>query len=375
MPTNYTPNFNDPRIQSRARRALGFALGVLSESKPHQWSTRYLDRYFGQQQNKLSQWLRSQLVIVTDDRWNKDTGQCKSYILNRSGALDLATLLEVKVLDKQQHIPYCITSQENIIKEWCRSEFSKELAVKEFSYEEKSNRYWHPLQNVRSQFRREVLADADLTYQYDIECCAPTLIMYHAHHLGMSEYLFAMRSYLKRRSLIRDMISRDLEISPEITKRIINALFCGARIAANPDSDIFQYLNEDPARIIALREHQYILQLRKEIKLCWDYIEEHYEKRYTITKKGTEKRLRMTSKRKWGVYFQLEQRVMSVVRSHLESTNNKYFLEHDGWTSLRAIDESAVEQLIKESTGFTVKLNLDKQQHIPYCITSQQKEL
>jgi hypothetical protein len=375
MPTNYQPNFNDPRIQLRARRALGFALGVLNETRSHQWSTRYLDTYFGQQQNKLSGWLRSQLVIVTDEYWNKDTGVCKSYILNRTGAIELATLLEVKDFDKHQHIPYCITSQENIIKEWCRTEFSKELATKEFPYEEKSNRYWHPLQNVRSQYRREVLADADLTYQYDIECCAPTLIMYRAHQLGMSEYLFAMRSYLKRRTEIRAMISRDLEIPEEITKRIINALFCGARIARNKDSDIFQYLNEDPARLIALREHQYIQQLRKEIKLCWSYIEASaaYEKRYTITKKGNQKRQPMNSKRKWGVYFQLEQKVMAVVRTHLDITNNKYFLEHDGWTCQRAIDELAVEQAIKDLTGFTVKLNLDKQQHIPYCITSQKK--
>jgi len=368
----YEPNFNDPRIQLRARRALGFALGVLSETSPRQWSTRYLDTYFGQQQNQLSQWLRKELVIVTDEHWNKDTGVCKSYVLNRQGADNLATLLEVKVFDKHTHIPYCITSQENIIKEWCQSEFSKELATKEFTYEEKSNRYWHPLQNVRSQYRREVLADADLTYQYDIECCAPTLIMYRAHQLGMSEYLFAMRSYLKRRTEIRDMISRDLEIPQEITKRIINALFCGARIARNPDSDIFQYLNEDPARLIALREHPYIQQLRKEIKLCWSYIEssEAYEKRYTITKKGNQKRQPMNSRRKWGVYFQLEQEVMAVVRHHLDSTNNKYFLEHDGWTSLRAVDEQLVEELIKTQTGFTVKLNLDKHTHIPYCITS-----
>jgi hypothetical protein len=79
----------------------------------------------------------------------------------------------------------------------------------------------------------------------------------------------------------------------------------------------------------------------------------------------------MNSKRKWGVYFQLEQEVMAVVRDHLDRTNNKYFLEHDGWTCLRAIDEVKVEEAIKALTGFTVKLNLDKQQHIPYCITSR----
>jgi len=377
MLTNYSPNFNDPRIKLRARRALGFVLGVLSETTPRQWSTRYLDTYFGQQQNQLSQWLRSQLVIVTDDKyyWGSDGYQCKSYIRNPIGCKFVQDLLEVNVLDTHTITPYCITSQETIVKDWCSTEFNKELSAKEFTYEEKSNRYWHPFQNVRSQIRQQVLSEHGLEYQYDIECCAPTLIMYRAHQLGMSEYLFAMRSYLKRRTEIRKMISRDLEISEEVTKRIVNALFCGARIARNKDSDIYQYLNEDPARLIALREHPYIYQLRKEIKLCWDYIEEHHEKRYTITKKGNQKRQRMNSRRKWGVYFQMEQQVLDVVRHHLDLTNNKHFLEHDGWTCEQAVNEQALIDLIKQQTGFSVKLNFHKHTITPYCITSQQKEI
>lgn len=117
MLTNYSPNFNDPRIKLRARRALGFALGVLSETTPRQWSTRYLDTYFGQQQNQLSQWLRNQLVIVTDDKyyWGSDRYQCKSYILNKAGANYLIDLLEVNVFHKHTITPYCITSQQKEI--------------------------------------------------------------------------------------------------------------------------------------------------------------------------------------------------------------------------------------------------------------------
>lgn len=117
MLTNYSPNFNDPRIKLRARRALGFVLGVLSETTPRQWSTRYLDTYFGQQQNQLSQWLRSQLVIVTDDKyyWGSDGYQCKSYIRNPIGCKFVQDLLEVNVLDTHTITPYCITSQQKEI--------------------------------------------------------------------------------------------------------------------------------------------------------------------------------------------------------------------------------------------------------------------
>jgi hypothetical protein len=354
----YTPNFNDPRVISKAKRALGFSLGVLNETKPHPWSTRYLDRYFGQSQHQLSKWLRNQLLITTNDHWNKDTGVCKEYILNKTGCDYVESLIETRNLNNYITIPYCITSREDAVKQWCRDEFKKEFTTKEFEYEFKSNRYWHPLQNVRSQYRKEVLAEINFKYQYDIDCCAPTLIMYHAHCLGMSEYLFAMRSYLKRKDTIRSMLARDLEIPVEVAKRIINSLFAGAKIANIDTNSIFNLLDNDLARLIALREHHYIIQLREEIKLCWDYIEEHYEKRYIITKKGTQKRQRMNSKRKWGVYFQLEQQVMNVVRTYLDS-NNKCFLEHDGWTCENLVNTSELETIIKRETNFTVKLQFD----------------
>ena len=81
----YQPNFTDPRVQRRIKRAIGFASGVISATRPQQWSTRYIDRWFGSQRNDLSRYLREQLLIVTDNHWNKDSGKCKEYLLNPAG--------------------------------------------------------------------------------------------------------------------------------------------------------------------------------------------------------------------------------------------------------------------------------------------------
>jgi hypothetical protein len=84
----YTPNFNHLRVIDRAKRAIGFVCAVMSDTKPQEWSTRYLDKYLGKSNNPLSRYLREQLLICTDDYYRYNTGQrgiCKKYLLNQKG--------------------------------------------------------------------------------------------------------------------------------------------------------------------------------------------------------------------------------------------------------------------------------------------------
>jgi hypothetical protein len=53
----YTPNFNDPRVKKKIKRALGFACSSLSETNPRGWARVELDRHFGTQNHNLSKWL------------------------------------------------------------------------------------------------------------------------------------------------------------------------------------------------------------------------------------------------------------------------------------------------------------------------------
>ena len=82
---NYKPNFNDPRTLSRIKHAYGFTKAVMSEDKPTNWSSRTIDKYFGQHQHKLSKYLRKTLLICTNSRYDMNNGKCKSYKINSSG--------------------------------------------------------------------------------------------------------------------------------------------------------------------------------------------------------------------------------------------------------------------------------------------------
>jgi hypothetical protein len=244
----------------------------------------------------LSRYLRQQLLIETNSHWNKDTGKCKEYVLNPTGV---------------QHLCDCIgltknnttTQLHHIVVEVAQAEYNPELATGNFVYNDKSNRLWHPLQNFRRAFKQHVLEQNGYQYHYDIECCAMTLIHQHAQrrpeiqHQGrwqqgpMDLYLFALRDYLRDRHGVRQQIAHDVAADPEIIKRIINALLAGAKLSCSPTTEIYRLLSGDVARIRCLQQHQYLTQLRADIKTCWDYIKPTLMRRSKLNKNNQERLL------------------------------------------------------------------------------------
>ena len=85
----YNINIKDPRTQKRVKKAIAFANAFLSDTKPRGWSTRYIDKFFGQQQHELSKWLRDKLLICHSDRYDMNMGICKTYTKNVNGINEL----------------------------------------------------------------------------------------------------------------------------------------------------------------------------------------------------------------------------------------------------------------------------------------------
>ena len=351
----YTPNFADPRVQRRIRRAIGFASGVISSSKPQQWSTRYIDKWFGVQSNPLSRYLREQLLIVTDNHWNKDNGKCKEYVLNTAGVNFLLAQLNQ---DNTQLYP--------IVLQVAQQEFHTELESGSFEYNDKSSRLWHPLQNFRRESKIQVLESAGYHYHYDIESCAMTLIHQYSQRIPevmqgkkwqqgpMDLYLFALREYLRDRHRIRQEIAQESDTDVETIKRMITALLAGARLSANPTTEIYQLLQGDVSRIQFLKQHEFLTQLRADIKTCWDYIKPTMSRRT-----GANNRLiPISSRQKWGVYFDLERQVLNEIRAFLSASNTRHFLEHDGWSCESAVDIDLLTQHVLERTGFRIQVEM-----------------
>jgi hypothetical protein len=180
----------------------------------------------------------------------------------------------------------------------------------------------------------------------------------------MDLYLVALTRYLEDRTSIREQLANQIELPVDAVKEVINALFAGAVISNNKDSDIYHILNGDRARIEFLKQNEFITALRADIKTVWEYIRPTLQKRTKKTSKGTERLLPITSKQKWGVYFEQERRVLDVVKQYLNENNFKYFLEHDGWSCDREIDRDQLVNFIREQTGFMIKIEHKKTTNI-----------
>lgn len=367
---SYQPNFNDPRVARRVKRALGFATACFSETKERSWSTRYIDRYFGVSSNPLSKYLRDTLLVCTDPHYSSLSHVSKKYKLNPQGVSKLQT----------GSTPTCVLQVDPAA--WAKEEFKQELSTRVFKYTNKSNRNWHPLQRVRREVKKDVFRDSNLRYQYDIQCCAPRLLLQYSQQIPevldpikqvgpqnkkralwvqgpMDLWLPNLQAYLKDRNQIRNELSQRADITPALAKEIINALFAGAPLGLQKDSDIYQLLEGDIARIHYLKQDPFISGLRDEIKIMWEYISPTLQKRTHVTKAGQVRTNKKTSKQKWALYFQLEMIVLTAITDYLTETNNKFFTEHDGWVCEFEVDQIALIDFVRTKTGFDIKLDLE----------------
>lgn len=364
----YTPNFSDPRTIKRVRLALAFANGFLSDTKPRAWSTRYIDKFFGQQQHPLSQYLRESLLVCHSERYNMHHGMCKTYTKNVSGInMLLASLSHIHTL------PSVSLPNQSVLDELTKTaitdKYSAELSSKKFLYDDKSNRLWHELQRVRKSIKMEIFKDNGMKYHYDIECCAPTLIHQHAQQIPlvlrdgvyiqgpMDLYLFALRRYLGDRVAVRNELASAVGITYEVAKEVINALLMGAQLGYNEDTDLYQLLGGNRSVIAALKSNDFVRELRSDIKTTWEYIRPTLPSATITTKRGVIRRKPISNKQKASVYFEAERRVLDSIRKYLVRAGYQHFLEHDGFVCDARVDTDKLREWVYHTTGYKVYLS------------------
>jgi len=352
--TTYTPNFTDPRSQRRARQALAFVQKVSKKlHKPTWLSCRWIHHRdnFGQAQNPLSQYLKTLLLICVDDRYDYTNTDpklriCKKYIRNQEGI----TWLKQQLGMTTGPIPRTITEPQR-----------QELQSGHFEFKDSSSRLYHPLQTIPREQKHQVLASYGYLYEYDIECCAPTLIYQYARKCGLDLYLFALEQYLQDRQSIRTRISRECEIPEHVVKQLIIILLNGGSIQINPEypNDIYLLLKGDQAKLLWLRQDQYLCELRSDIKTCWQYIKPHLPRRTRTNQNGQVVNMRLCARRKTGLYRELERSVLDQIRQYLDQRSVRYFPEHDGFTCETPIDKEELINEILMKTGFLIKFDVN----------------
>lgn len=357
----YNPNFNDPRVIKRCRKAIGFTKALVSNKTPTAMSTLFIDKHFGSANHKLSKYLRNLLLVCVDDSYNMDTGECKKYIYSDSGMNFLVGSLGIKKSENHlsKSIPSIALLHEEAIN-WASETYEEQLETLDFKYEEHSHRLFNPIQNIRTDIRTKLLSDRGLTHQYDIVCAAPTLLYAHSFQVpdATGEVLETLEHYISNRSEVRNKLAYEAEITTTQSKKLINALFAGAHLSRHHKSSLFRMIDYDEPKMLFLQQHPYLTALRLDIRTMWDTIKSSYPTEYFITTTGRNRKRPFNSKSKWNIYFQLERQVIEEIKSYMNEINSHYFLEHDGFTSEKDVDTKDLSLYVKLNTGFD--LTFDK---------------
>jgi len=382
----YKPNFNDPRVIRRVENAIGFTKAMTSAKRPKHLSGVFIDKHFGMQNNPLSKYLRKKLLICTNNRYNKDSGICKQYVSNTFGMSSLVEAIDsvkdgvcygvsdlVRPGSKRDsssvntNIPIkggvthkgrisIIQPTEDYAKQWCRTQYREELETLEFQYEEKSHRQWNTIQSIRNETRVPLLAEYGLKHQYDIKTCAPTLLYQYSFMVpdATGVVLETLEHYLENSDTVRLKVAREADMTLSEAKETITSLFAGAVLSRYPSSSVMRRLNGDVAKVQFLQQDAYLTDLRADIKEMWDTIKTSVPATYMIDKNGKRRKRPFNPRAKWNIYFQLERTVMQCCYAYLNSKDNKYFNEHDGFTSQKEVDLNELRLFIHHNTGFNL---------------------
>jgi hypothetical protein len=79
----------------------------------------------------------------------------------------------------------------------------------------------------------------------------------------------------------------------------------------------------------------------------------------TTYRNANGRKLALSSKHKWGRYFDLERKVLNAVRTYLSNEGFKFFLEHDGWRTDKEVNILELQMYVEYQTGFKIEVAAD----------------
>jgi hypothetical protein len=340
----------DPRTVKTIRRALKWCDLHLSDWKPRQIYASEIVKAFGpEQEGRIGKYLRDKLLEQTDSYLSSATAKQRgmkahpaSYVLNKPGYEELISRFGPLDDGYADAFPT----------------HAAELKCLEFEYSLKSDRYWHGLQNIRREKKRDFWTSVGLPHNYDIEACAPTILLQLAQRKEISALVSEpIAAYLADRQKLRQHVADLTGLSVNEAKQLINSFFNGAGLAkTNYCTAFVQYGANVVERLMKDKE---VRLLRVAIRAMWMHIRRG--EMVAVEKAGMTIHVRnrekvRKSKDKWAIYFRNERVVMDNIKTWLGKHGVKHFSEHDGFRTNVAIDVAALETEIESATGFALKI-------------------
>lgn len=333
----YKPNYSDKRTARRVISVLDWCNSNLSETIPTQVHHDTLTAVFGPSGNKLSKFLRTNLLVQVGEY--KPGVSSFKYLLNAVKAEQCSSMVNTSsgagtvqlVQDDLQRL---------------RMKFASELQSGQFKYTRSSERDWHPLQNIPNKGGAKQRFWADqYPHNYDFVACAPTILSQLAARTGMPDIVQgALLDYLKAPQGFREHVSQVTGLPMKQAKQLVNSLFNGARLSRSTKCAAYQLMGFDYEAMTRLQEDEQVTHMRNAIRRVWKWLEQRLGREFK--KAGA----------KWSLYFACERKIMDVVSDFLTSRGIKFFTEHDGFRTSHEIDVDALLQEIQTKTGFKMKL-------------------
>lgn len=343
----YSPNLSHKSVQKAIKRAMLFALNHLHTEKPKEISRDELNEHIGYSHHNLGRWLREMLLIDHSQCWDIETGRCKEWLLNEQGFNKLYNLMfehkmfketTIKYLDKKIQLNYALAKEK----------FGDEIAEGNFVYKEQTDRFWNPIQNIRTVVREQLMFDYDYKHNYDIECAMASLLVQYARKKGLgprtqTKYI---DEYIKDRTYFRQKLATEIGCTMKEAKKVIAARFGGSTMILY--KSIYKEF-ADKKCYYKLVKNEWFKKFSRDISKCWKAV---------AKSKGVKS---LSNEEKMHEYFMLEKKVISAIEQFIKKDKtNKYFKEHDGWRCVYPLDINFLTSYVKSQTGFEISVSYEQ---------------
>jgi hypothetical protein len=231
----------------------------------------------------------------------------------------------------------------------------------DFPMNDNGLRWYDGLQYIPRDYKNLMWAEHGYQYDYDIECCAPTLFLQQAQRLNPKiKYLEYISFYLENKNLVRDELSIKYNLSYSQVKQLINGLFQGGVLNTYKENKIFvNVLNKNSYKMREIKQDPFLIELIKDISYMWKQLRKDIDTGHYYLG-DVRKSVRLTGSHKSKYYQKLERVVMTSVWKYLKKKSVRYHPEHDGFRSDQFVIPNDLEQVVLVNTGFHIKFVWNK---------------
>lgn len=345
---NYKPNFKEQRTNKRTQQIIEWVeKHIGAETKILHSKILRSPEAFGN--SSLGIYLKNNLLVKTCPAY-KPGEFSQQYRIN----IDYLNRLRSELGLSESHLRHNRLEQRF-------ANAADHIASGDFPMNDNGLRWYDGLQYIPRELKPLMWGERGYIYDYDVECCAPTLLVQQARKLNPKmKSLDYINFYLTNKNIVRDELSIKYNLSNMQVKQLINGLFQGGILNSYKDNKIFvNVFNKNFNKMIQVKQDAYLIELIKDISYMWKQLRKDINIGYYYSG-DVRKQVRITGRDKSSYYQKLERIIMTPVWKYLKKKSVRVHPEHDGFRSDQFVVPDELEQMILFETGFHVKFKWTK---------------